>query len=41
VIRLAQHYVDPRLVALYDIENASRHDIDFYLRQADELERLA
>jgi SAM-dependent methyltransferase len=34
---LPQHYVDPRLVALYDIENASRDDTDFYLGLADEL----
>ncbi len=38
VVRLARHYVDPRLVALYDIENASRDDTDFYLSLADELE---
>ena len=38
MVRLAQHYVDPRLVALYDIENASRDDTDFYLSLADELE---
>lgn len=38
MVRLAQHYVDPRLVALYDIENASRDDTDFYLGLADELE---
>lgn len=38
MVRLAEHYVDPRLVALYDIENASRDDIDFYLGLATELE---
>lgn len=38
MVRLAQHYVDPRLVALYDIENASRDDTDFYLGLAEELE---
>ncbi len=37
MVRLAQHYVDPRLVALYDIENSSRDDIDFYLGLAAEL----
>ncbi|HLJ66823.1 MAG TPA: class I SAM-dependent methyltransferase [Chloroflexota bacterium] len=37
MVRLARHYVDPRLVALYDIENASRDDTDFYLALADEL----
>lgn len=38
MVRLAEHYVDPRLVALYDIENSSRDDIDFYLGLAAELE---
>jgi len=37
VVRLAEHYVDLRLVALYDIENSSRDDIDFYLDLAAEL----
>lgn len=37
VVRLAKHYVDPRLVALYDIENASRDDTDFYLGLAEDL----
>jgi SAM-dependent methyltransferase len=37
MVRLAEHYTDPRLVALYDIENSSRDDTDFYLRLAVEL----
>ena len=32
------HYVDPRLVELYDIENAGRADIDFYVRLAADLD---
>lgn len=36
-MELDQHYVDPRLVALYDLENTGRDDVDFYLRLADEL----
>jgi hypothetical protein len=32
------HYVDPRLVELYDIENTWGPDSDFYLSLADELE---
>src|SRR5262245_11481381 len=35
---LAQHYVDPRLVALYDIENSRGADTDFYLRLAADLD---
>jgi SAM-dependent methyltransferase len=35
--RLDQHYVDPRLVALYDIENPRGADADFYVRLAAEL----
>jgi SAM-dependent methyltransferase len=35
---LAQHYVDPRLVALYDIENTRGADTDFYLRLASDLD---
>lgn len=31
------HYVDPRLVAQYDTDNAGRHDTDFYLHLATEL----
>jgi len=34
------HYTDPRLVALYDLENASRHDVDFYLDLIAELEAV-
>lgn len=37
MVRLAAHYTDPRLVALYDIENSSRDDIDFYLGLTVEL----
>lgn len=37
MVRLAEHYTDPRLVALYDIENSSRDDTDFYLVLAAEL----
>lgn len=37
MVRLAQHYIDPRLVALYDLENAARDDTDFYLDLAAEL----
>ncbi|MFO7540639.1 MAG: class I SAM-dependent methyltransferase [Chloroflexota bacterium] len=36
--KLDLHYVEPRLVALYDIENLRGADTDFYLRLADELE---
>ena len=32
------HYLDPRLVALYDIENCGREDIDFYLALASRLD---
>ncbi|WP_420593665.1 class I SAM-dependent methyltransferase [Deinococcus sp.] len=35
--KLDQHYVDPRLVALYDTNNPSGPDTDFYLRLADGL----
>ena len=38
MIKLAQHYVDPRLVALYDIENTRGADTDFYVRLAAELD---
>lgn len=34
---LAGHYVDPRLVALYDLENQRGADTDFYLGLAREL----
>lgn len=42
-MRLDRHYTDPRLAAIYDVENAARHDIDFYLDLAAELgaERVA
>ena len=36
MIRLDEHYVDPRLVALYDIENPRGADADFYLGLAAE-----
>jgi SAM-dependent methyltransferase len=36
--KLDLHYTDPRLVALYDIENLRGADTDFYLRLAAELE---
>jgi SAM-dependent methyltransferase len=32
--RLDQHYVDPRLVALYDLEGGRGADTDFYVRLA-------
>ncbi|MCL4863563.1 MAG: methyltransferase domain-containing protein [Caldilineaceae bacterium] len=35
--KLDQHYVDPRLVDLYDIENPRSADTDFYIRLAAEL----
>lgn len=34
--QLDQHYVDPRLVALYDTDNPRGADTDFYLRLAAE-----
>ncbi len=37
-MKLDQHYVDPRLVELYDIENSRGADTDFYLHLATELE---
>lgn len=37
MVNLDLHYVEPRLVALYDLENAARHDTDFYLALAKEL----
>lgn len=37
MIKLEQHYVDPRLVALYDIENPHGADTDFYIRLAAQL----
>jgi SAM-dependent methyltransferase len=38
VIKLDAHYVDPRLVELYDIENSRGPDTDFYLGLAAPLE---
>ncbi len=38
MIRLDEHYVDPRLVELYDIENSRGADTDFYLGLAAELD---
>lgn len=37
-MKLDRHYVDPRLVELYDIENTRGADTDFYIRLAAELE---
>lgn len=37
-MQIDRHYTDPRLVAVYDVENAARHDTDFYLDLAAELE---
>ena len=36
--KLDQHYVDPRLVELYDLENTRGADTDFYVGLAAELE---
>ncbi len=36
--KLDQHYVDPRLVALYDLENPRGADTDFYVRLAADLD---
>lgn len=36
-MQLDQHYTDPRLVELYDIENTHGADTDFYVRLAAEL----
>ena len=38
MVELADHYVDPRLVALYDSENPRGADTDFYLGLAAELD---
>ncbi|GEM_PF-2516574 len=38
MIKLDEHYVDPRLVELYDIENPRGADADFYLDLAAELD---
>jgi SAM-dependent methyltransferase len=37
-MKLDQHYVDPRLVELYDLENVRGADTDFYLRLAAKLD---
>jgi SAM-dependent methyltransferase len=37
MMELEQHYVDPRLVELYDIENPRGADTDFYVRLAADL----
>jgi SAM-dependent methyltransferase len=37
-MRLDLHYVDPRLVDLYDVTNVSRDDTEFYLQLAAELQ---
>jgi SAM-dependent methyltransferase len=38
MVKLEQQYIDPRLVALYDIENSRGADTDFYLGLAAELD---
>ncbi len=38
MVKLALHYVDPRLVDLYDIENTRGVDTDFYVRLAADLD---
>ena len=37
-MKLDQHYVDPRLVELYDLENPRGADTDFYVRLAADLD---
>jgi SAM-dependent methyltransferase len=37
-MKLDQHYVDPRLVALYDIDNTRGDDTDFYVGLAADLD---
>lgn len=37
-MKLDQHYTDPRLVELYDIENSRGADTDFYVRLAADLD---
>lgn len=37
-IKLDQHYVDPRLVVLYDIDNPLGIDSDFYIRLASKVQ---
>ena len=36
-MKLDQHYVDPRLVALYDSDNPGREDTAFYVGLAADL----
>ena len=36
-MKLDEHYVDPRLVELYDIENPRGNDTDFYIELATDL----
>lgn len=38
MVKLDQHYVDPRLVALYDRDNPRGVDTEFYLRLAADLD---
>ncbi len=38
VVKLDLHYIDPRLVDLYDLENTRGADTDFYLRLATDLQ---
>ena len=38
MVKLDKHYVDPRLVDLYDIENPRGIDTDFYVTLADEIQ---
>ena len=38
MIKLDEHYVQPRLVELYDIENPHGEDTDFYIRLAADLD---
>ena len=37
-MKLGLHYVDPRLVELYDVENARGADTDFYVHLASNLD---
>jgi len=38
VVKLDTHYVDPRLVALYDSENSGKADTDFRIGLATALD---
>lgn len=38
MVKLDRHYVDPRLVELYDIENTRGADTDFYVQLAATLD---